>query len=67
MLLQDCKSAPINAGDRGERTGLGIRLMWDGGLSDAVKERFDALKKHLTPPPLNGEGNARSLRHLREG
>ena len=57
-MLQDCESPNGSTQNRvGGPPDSSIRLMWDGGLSDAVKERFDAIKKHLTPPTLNGEDN----------
>ncbi len=63
MLLQDHKFIPEDDAN----VLVGIQLMWAGGLSDAVKERFDALRNHLTPPILNGKDDAGSLRRLREG
>ncbi len=63
MLLQDHKVIAANGENGGVSNVPGIRSMWDGGLSDAVKERFDALRNHLTPPILNGKDDDNSGLH----
>ncbi len=51
--MLDCSKSITTNNENGDVSNdPGIRLMWDGGLSDAVKERFEALKEHLTPPIL---------------
>ena len=62
MLQQDHKVIVANNENRGASNTPGIRSMWDGVLSDAVKERFDALRNHLTPPILNGEDSIREMK-----
>ena len=66
MLLQNGK---VRAEPESVKTAVvpDIRAMWDGVLAECVQRRFAALKEHLTPPTLNGEDNAGSLRLLREG